>query len=88
MVRIPTYIIDESVIIPDDSASTDDPQSIPLFDQENSRVNSIKEQVTQIQDLSGKLLSLSTEINTLKLFVLEHVFKKRKENYTGHTRTS
>ena len=68
------YLIDDSAIVPDDSASPDDPQSIPLFHLETSRVNPIKEQVTLIQDLSEKLLSLSTEINALKSFVLEQVF--------------
>ena len=62
------YLIDDSAIIPDD------PQSIPLFDLETPRVNPIKEQVTLIQDLNEKLLSLSTEINALKSFVLEQVF--------------
>ena len=57
------YLIDYSAIIPDDPASLDDPQSMPLFDLETPRVNPIKEQVTLIQDLNEKLLSLSTEIN-------------------------
>ena len=72
------YIIVDSSIIPDDSVSTDDPQSIPLFDLETPRVNPIKEQVTLIQDLNEKLLSLSTEINALKSFVLEQVFVIKK----------
>ena len=54
------------------------PQSIPLFDLETPRVNSIKEQVTLIQGLNEKLLSLSTEINVLKSFVLEQVFVIKK----------
>ena len=45
------YIIVDSSIIPDDSVSTDDPQSIPLFELETPRVNPIKEQVTLIQHL-------------------------------------
>ena len=72
------YLIDDSAIIPDDSALPDDPQSIPLFDLETPRVNPIKEQVTLIQELNKKLLSLSTEINTLKSFVLEQVFAIKK----------
>ena len=68
------YLIDDSVIMPDDSGSVDDPQSIPIFDLETPGVNPIKEQVTLIQDLSEKLLSLSTEINALKSFVLQQVF--------------
>ena len=72
------YLIDDSAIILDDSASPDDPQSIPLFDLETPRVNPIKEQVTLIQDLNEKLLSLSTEINALKSFVLEQVFVIKK----------
>ena len=71
------YLIDDSAIIPDDSASPDDPQSIPLFDLETPRVNTLKEQVTLIQDLKEKL-SLSTEINALKSFVLEQVFVIKK----------
>ena len=67
----PYYLIDGSAIIPDDSASPDDPQSIPLFDL-------IKEQVTLIQGLNEELLSHSTEINALKLFVLEQVFVIKK----------
>ena len=59
-------IIDDSAIIPDDSASIDHPQSIPLFGLEPPRVNPKKEQVTLIRDLNEKLLSLSTEINALK----------------------
>ena len=66
------YLIDDSAIIPDD------PQSMPLFDLETLRVNPIKEQVTLIQDLNEKLLSLSTEINALKSFVLEQVFVIKK----------
>ena len=50
------------------------PQSISSFDLVTSRVNPVKEQVTLIQDLHEKLLSLSTEINALKSFVLEQVF--------------
>ena len=72
------YLIDDSAMIPDDSASPDDPQSLPLFDLETPRVNLIKEQVTLIQDLNEKLLSLSTEINALKSFVLEQVFVIKK----------
>ena len=51
---------------------------MPLFDLETLRVNPIKEQVTLIQDLNEKLLSLSTEIYALKSFVLEHVFVIKK----------
>ena len=51
---------------------------IQLFDLETPRVSPIKEQVTLIQDLNEKLLSLSTEINTLKSFVLEQVFVIKK----------
>ena len=72
------YLIDDSAIIPDDSASPNDPQLIPLFDLETPRVSPIKEQVTLIQDLNEKLLSLSTEINALKSFVLEQVFVIKK----------
>ena len=72
------YLIDYSAIIPDDPASRDDPQSMSLFDLETPRVNPIKEQVTLIQDLNEKLLSLSTEINALKSFVLEQVFVIKK----------
>ena len=72
------YLIDDSAITPDDSASPDDLQSIPLFEQETLSVNPIKEQVTLIQDLNEKLLSLSTEIYALKSFVLEHVFVIKK----------
>ena len=72
------YLIDDSAIIPGDSGSPDDPQSIPFFDLETPRVNPIKEQVTLIQDLNEKLLSLSTEINALKSFVLEQVFVIKK----------
>ena len=72
------YLIDDSAIIPDDSASPDDPQSIPLFDLETPRVSPIKEQFTLIQDLDEKLLSLSTKINALKSFVLEQVFVIKK----------
>ena len=68
------YLIDDSAIIPDDSASPDYPQSIPLFDLETSRVNTIKEQVTLIQDVNEKLLSLSAKINALKSFILKQVF--------------
>ena len=68
------YLIDDSAIIPDDSASPDYPQSIPLFDLETSRVNTIKEQVTLIQDVNEKLLSLSAKINELKSFILKQVF--------------
>ena len=50
------------------------PQSISSFDLVTSRVNPVQEQVTLIQDLHEKLLSLSTEINALKSFVLEQVF--------------
>ena len=62
----PHNIIDDSAIIPDDSASIDHPQSITLFDLEPPRVNPKKEQVTLIRELNEKLLSLSTEINALK----------------------
>ena len=72
------YLIDDSAIIPDDSVSLEDPQSIPLFDLEIPMVNPKKTQVTLIQDLNEKLLSLSTEINTLKSFVLEQVFVIKK----------
>ena len=41
-------------------------------------VKEIKEQVTLIQDLNEKLLSLTTEINALKSFVLEQVFLTKK----------
>ena len=68
------YLIDDSAIISDYSASPDDPQSITFFDLEIPSVNPIKEQVTLIKDLNEKLLSLSTEINALKSFVLEQVF--------------
>ena len=64
------YLIDDSVITPDDSASPDDPQSIPLFELETPKVNHVREQVTLIQELNGKLLSLS--------FVLEQVFVIKK----------
>ena len=57
-------MINDSAIIPDDSASSDDPQSIQLFDLETPGVNPIKEQVT--------------EINELKSFVLEQVFVIKK----------
>ena len=77
------YLIDDSARIPDGSASPDDPQLIPLL---TPRVKPIKEQVTLIQDLNKKLLSLSTEINALKSFVLASFCKK--ENSAGHTRTS
>ena len=46
------YIIDDLAIIPDDSASPDDSQSLPLFDLETPRVNPIKEQVPLIQGLN------------------------------------
>ena len=59
-------LIDDSAIIPDDSVSPEDPYSVPLFDLETPRVNPIKEQVTLIQDINEKLLSLLTEINPLK----------------------
>ena len=72
------YLKDNSAIIPDDSASPNDPQSIPLFDLETPRVSPIKEQVTLIQDRNEKLLSLSTKINALELFVLEQVFVIKK----------
>ena len=72
------YLIDYSAIIPDDSTSPDGPQPIPLFDLETLRVSPVKEQVTLIQDLNEKLLSLSTEINALKSFVLEQVFVIKK----------
>ena len=72
------YLIDDSAIMPDDSASPDDPLSIPLFDLETPSVSPIKEQVTLIQDLNEKLLSLSTDINALKSFVLEQVFVIKK----------
>ena len=72
------YLIDDSAIMPDDSASPDDALSIPLFDLETPRVSPIKEQVTLIQDLNEKLLSLSTDINALKSFVLEQVFVIKK----------
>ena len=65
------YLIDDSAIIPDDSASPKDLQSIPLFDLETPSLKPTKEQVNLIQDLNEKLLSLSTEINALKWFVLE-----------------
>ena len=54
------YLRDNLVIIPDLSASRYDSQSIPLFDQETPRVNPINEQVTLIQDLNEKPISLST----------------------------
>ena len=60
--------------MPDEPGSVDDIQSIPIFDLETPRVNPIKEQVTLIQDLNEKLLSLSNEINALKSFVLKQVF--------------
>ena len=72
------YLIDDSAIIPDDSASPNDPQLISLFDLETPRVSPIKEQVTLIQNLNEKLLSLSTEINALKSFVLGQVFVIKK----------
>ena len=49
-----------------------------MYDLETPRVNPIKEQVTLIQDLNEKLLSLSTEINALKSFVFEQVFVIKK----------
>ena len=64
------YLIDHLVITPDDSASPDDSQSIPLFELETPRVNHVREQVTLIQELNGKFLSLS--------FVLEQVFVIKK----------
>ena len=45
---------------------------------ETPRVNLIEEQSTLIQDLIEKLLSLSTEINALKSFVLEQFFVIKK----------
>ena len=54
------YLRDNSVIILDLSASRDDSQSIPLFDLETPRVNPINKQVTLIQDLNEKPISLST----------------------------
>ena len=45
---------------------------------ETPRVNLIEEQTTLIQDLIEKLLSLSTEINALKSFVLEQFFVIKK----------
>ena len=45
---------------------------------ETPRVNLIGEQITLIQDLIEKLLSLSTEINALKSFVLERSFVIKK----------
>ena len=72
------YLIDDSAIIPDDSASPEDLQSIPLFDLETPSLKPTKEQVNLIQDLNKKLLSLSTEINALKSFVLEQVFVIKK----------
>ena len=60
------YLIGDSAIIPDGSASLDDPRLIPLFDPETPMVNPIKEQVALIQDLNEKLLFLSNEINALK----------------------
>ena len=74
----PYNLRDDSVIIPDDSASRNDPQSISLLDPETLRVNTINEQVTLIQDLNEKLLSLSTETNALNSFVLEQVFVIKK----------
>ena len=71
-------MIDDLTIIPDDLASSNDPQSIPLFDLETSRLNPIKEQVTLIQDLNEKLRSLSFKINALKSFVLEQFFVTKK----------
>ena len=38
----------DSALIPDNSASPGDPQSIPLFDLKTPRVNPIKEQVNLI----------------------------------------
>ena len=53
---------------------------------ETPRVNLIGEQITLIQDLIEKLLSLSTEINALKSFVLERFFviKKAIQNMQEH----
>ena len=45
---------------------------------ETPRVNLIEEQTTLIQVLIEKLLSLSTEINALKSFVLEQFFVIKK----------
>ena len=63
-------------------------QSISSFDLVTSRVDPVKKQVTLIQDLQEKLLSLSTETNALKSFVLEQTSFYNTENYTRHTKTS
>ena len=72
------YLIDDSAIIPDDSTSPYDPLSIPLFEPETPRINTIEEQFTLSEDLNEKLLSLSTEIYALKSFLLEQVFANTK----------
>ena len=59
------YLIGDSAIIPGDSASTRWTTINTTIWSGNPRVNSIKEQVTLIEDLNEKLLSLSTELNEL-----------------------
>ena len=70
------YLIDDSLIIPDDSASPDDPQSTPLFDKGKPLGTTYKR--TGYSDSRPKLHSLSTEINVSKPFLLEQVFVIKK----------
>ena len=56
------YLMDGSAIIPNDSASPDDWQSIVLFDLDTPMVNPAKEQATFIKYLNGKLFSQSSEL--------------------------
>ena len=56
------YLMDGSAIIPNDSASPDDWQSIVLFDPDTPMVNPAKEQATFIKYLNGKLFSQSSEL--------------------------
>ena len=63
--------------MPDDPASSDNLQLIPFLIRK-LRLNPNKNMSLLSQDLNEKLLSLSTEIDVLKSFVLEQDFVNRK----------
>ena len=76
------YLIDYTAIILDEWVSLDESKLIPLVNPENPRVNAINEKIALIKDLYKGILSVHTETNALRTFILKQVFViKRKELY-------
>ena len=81
------YLIDDSAIIPDDSVSLKDQQSISLFDVETPRVNPIKKTGYSSSRPKRKTPFSIYPNKYVKIICIRANFCN-EENYTGDTRTS